>query len=69
METKNLICIGCPMGNRKGMLKDFEAYPKYKKLYINAFDDIVKTRKETTAWKCGQDVFDWWIGETNSKGE
>ena len=63
-------CIGCPMGNRNGMLKDFKAYPKYKDLYIKAFDDFIRANpKRYKNWKCGQDVFDWWIGETNSKGE
>lgn len=35
-------CIGCPMQGRKGMLRDFERWPKYKELYIKAFDEMIK---------------------------
>ena len=34
-------CIGCPLQGREGMLADFERYPKYKKLYIMAFDRMI----------------------------
>lgn len=35
-------CIGCPLQGREGMLRDFERYPGYKKLYIRAFDQMIK---------------------------
>lgn len=35
-------CIGCPLQGRDGMLRDFERYPKYKELYIRAFDQMIK---------------------------
>ena len=34
-------CIGCPLQGREGMLRDFERYPKYKALYIKAFDRMI----------------------------
>lgn len=34
-------CIGCPLQGREGMLRDFERYPKYKELYIKAFDRMI----------------------------
>ena len=34
-------CIGCPLQGREGMLADFERYPKYKNLYIMAFDRMI----------------------------
>ncbi len=34
-------CIGCPLQGRKGMLQDFERWPKYKELYIRAFDRMI----------------------------
>ena len=35
-------CIGCPLQGRSGMERDFERYPKYKELYIKAFDRMIK---------------------------
>lgn len=61
-------CIGCPMGGRKGMERDFERYPKYKEQYLRCFDKIIENRKrigldmENYDWKTGQDVMDWWMG-------
>lgn len=34
-------CIGCPLQGRDGMLRDFERWPKYKELYIRAFDLMI----------------------------
>lgn len=34
-------CIGCPLQGREGMLRDFELFPKYKALYIKAFDRMI----------------------------
>ena len=34
-------CIGCPLQGREGMLADFERWPKYKELYIKAFDRMI----------------------------
>lgn len=35
-------CIGCPLQGREGMLRDFEFFPRYKELYIRAFDKMIK---------------------------
>ena len=35
-------CIGCPLQGRKGMIKDFERWPRYKQLYIRAFDMMIQ---------------------------
>lgn len=34
-------CIGCPLQGRNGMIRDFERWPKYKELYIKAFDRMI----------------------------
>lgn len=34
-------CIGCPLQGRDGMLRDFERWPRYKELYIRAFDKMI----------------------------
>ena len=58
-------CIGCPMGRAKNILKEFERWPAYKKLYLNAFDRMIKIRKEkgldTQKWQTPDDVMKWWL--------
>ena len=34
-------CIGCPLQGKDGMLRDFERWPRYKALYIKAFDRMI----------------------------
>ena len=58
-------CIGCPMQSNKGRIRDFGKYPKYKKLYIRAFDRMLISNRHIDYrcnWQTGQDVFDWWTG-------
>lgn len=60
---KRIGCIGCPMQNFKGVQRDFAEYPKYKNLYIKAFDRMLEAHPEKKySWKNGIDVFDWWTG-------
>ena len=61
---KRLGCIGCPMGDKNSMGKEFNRWPHIKKLYIRSFDKMIKKRVEDglpTEWKSGKEVFDWWI--------
>lgn len=58
-------CIGCPMQSNKKRLQEFEKYPKYKQLYISAFDKMLSThidRQSKYSFKSGIDVFNWWVG-------
>ena len=65
---KRLGCIGCPMGGRKGMERDFARYPKYREQYIRCFDKIIENRREKGLdmdhydWKTGEDIMAWWMG-------
>ena len=34
-------CVGCPLQGREGMIRDFERWPRYKELYIKAFDRMI----------------------------
>lgn len=66
-------CIGCPMSGN-GRIKEFERYPKYKQLYINAFGKMLERRKEcgnkdVIGWKTAQGVFDWWMEDKNVSGQ
>lgn len=35
-------CIGCPLSGRKNMERDFERWPRYKELYIRAFEKMIE---------------------------
>lgn len=38
---KRLGCIGCPMGSKQQREYEFERYPKYKNLYMIAFQKMI----------------------------
>ena len=61
---KRLGCIGCPMATKARRVQDFDRWPKFKQMYIKAFDKAVAhmhERGRETEWKNGADIFDWWI--------
>ena len=58
-------CIGCPMAGSKGQLREFSMFPKYKRMYIRAFEKMLENRKNrelyiNEQWKDGESVFRWW---------
>ena len=60
-------CIGCPLASIKNQRKELEDYPKYKRQYVRSFQKMVDKRIADgleTKWKTGQDVYDWWVGNT-----
>lgn len=66
-------CIGCPMGGNKGMRKEFDDYPKYKPLYLMAFDKMLQANREKGIiskkdWRTAEDVMRWWMMEDNRTG-
>lgn len=66
---KRLGCIGCPMAQRE---EEFDRWPKYKNLYIHAFQRMIDKRNrdglETRQFTNGQECFDWWTNK-NKKEE
>lgn len=61
--AKRIGCIGCPMA---GKVRDweFERWPKYKDMYLRAFDRMIAeraTRGKRTEWQTAEEVFDWWM--------
>lgn len=61
---KRVGCVGCPMAGKNGRIIEFNRWPKYKTLYIAAFDRMLEGRKrrnKKTEWKTGLDVFNWWM--------
>lgn len=64
-------CIGCPIAGKKRW-KEFSDFPKYKNLYIKAFDRMVEVRKAKglpTTFQNGEDVFRRWMEDENVKGQ
>lgn len=68
---KRLGCIGCPMASKHRKV-EFGRWPRYKKLYLAAFDRMQKARvaagkqpflNDKLDNPTAQDVFDWWMEE------
>lgn len=52
-------CIGCPLSGCKQQKFEFEMYPNFRKLYIQAFEKMISNRNNKgleTKWKTGEDV-------------
>ena len=67
---KRIGCIGCPMGNAA---KEIESYPKYRKMYIRAFERMLENNREngikqTEKWKDGESVMKWWLQQEDEDG-
>lgn len=63
---KRIGCIGCPMAGAAGQKAQFERYPKFRGLYIRAFDRMIEQRNAEglpTTWQNGEEVMRWWLKE------
>lgn len=65
---KRIGCIGCPLASKAIRGKEFGRWPQYEKLYISAFDRMLKAReaagKMNGVFRMGttaMDVFHWWM--------
>lgn len=61
-------CVGCPMAGKKVREAEFLRWPKYKSLYLLAFDNMLDERKRRgkldDSWRIGttaNDIFNWWM--------
>lgn len=58
-------CIGCPMAGKAGREREFLRWPRYKRLYLAAFDWMLAERtargKQTYGWQNDVDVYRWWM--------
>ena len=58
-----------PLAGRKGRETEFTRWPKYKNLYLRAFDRMLEERRRrnkepawaTEDWTTAEDVFRWWM--------
>ena len=70
--TNRIGCILCPMSRRRAREREREQFPKYVQAYIRAFDKMIKVRLERgmkTQWKTGEEVFEWWQENKESKSQ
>lgn len=59
-------CVGCPLGGDAAMRRELSRWPAIRKVYISAFDDMIKARKDAgmpCTWKNGEEVMRWWTRE------
>lgn len=59
-------CIGCPMAGPKRQAEEFARWPKFRAMYIRAFEKMLIRRRERgleTTWKTGEEVMSWWLKE------
>lgn len=60
-------CIGCPLANYRQRVLQFQRWPNMYRVYLNAFDDMLKARaaagKDTDLWDSAEDVMDLWLNE------
>lgn len=64
-------CIGCPMAG-KHRYKEFADFPTYQRAYIRAFGkmlEAIHAAGKETRWKNADDVFRWWMEDTNVEGQ
>jgi phosphoadenosine phosphosulfate reductase len=62
-------CIGCPMGNHAQRVGQFARWPKFRAMYIRAFEKMVSRRRERglvsrVNWTTAEDVMSWWLKES-----
>lgn len=68
-DFQRLGCIGCPMSGAIGQKKEFARYPKFKKLYLMAFDKMLKNMpdKSKLKWESAEDVMKWWTEDKHKE--
>ena len=57
-------CVGCPMTGESGRERGFLRWPRYKRLYLDAFARMLMERQrrdKPTAWQDAMDVYRWWM--------
>lgn len=65
---KRIGCIGCPMAPVHMRVKELNAYPGFKKKYIQSFQKMLEAMPDKAKdWQSGQDVFNWWLYGEKSK--
>lgn len=76
MGMRRVGCIGCPMAAVKERYKSFRIWPKYKALYMRAFERMLDKFKANGTydntkynWRSSDAVFRWWMDDKNLDGQ
>lgn len=65
---KRVGCVGCPLGGYAAQRRELARYPRFRALYVRAFDRMLEARKaaglslDNVTWHTGEDVMRWWVG-------
>lgn len=73
-------CIGCPMAGKRGRSLGFQRWPKYKALYLRAFERMAHERikRGIPGWQSGCEpvevdvaryIYRWWMEEDSLPGQ
>lgn len=60
-------CVGCPLASAKIRKRHFAVWPKYKRMYLRAFERMLENndgsnrKMDTQVWETAEDVFHWWM--------
>lgn len=59
---KRLGCIGCPMATGRLREAEFDRWPKYRAMYVRAFDKLIRAGRFTSkGFTSGEDIMQWWL--------
>ena len=61
----------CPMAGKK-RYKEFFDFPKYKQMYLNAFERMLKEldrKGKSHTWETAEDVYRWWLEDETVPGQ
>ena len=64
---KRVGCIGCPLAGGKIQEEEFLRWPKYREMYLHAFDRMIQERQRRkteglNTWQSAEDVMNWFLG-------
>lgn len=57
-------CVGCPLASTKIRYSEFSRWPKYKCLYLSAFERYISKRRsegKSAIRETVEDIFHWWM--------
>jgi len=69
---ERLGCIMCPMKPERERRKDAARWPGYHRLYLRAFERMLKARADAgkvTTWQNAEEVMEWWLSGTSPRKE
>ncbi|MDR2044881.1 MAG: DNA cytosine methyltransferase [Clostridium sp.] len=60
---KRVGCVGCPMASEKQRREQFSMFPKYKEMYLRAFEKMIAyshKQGRRCSWDTAEQVYNWW---------